>query len=102
MPRSGCRKNPARDVAVFSAMAHVILKEKLYNQAFIDARTENFAEFAASMEKFTPEYAETISGVDRELIVQAARLYGNAQKWRPSIGRWASRSIRTAPQMPWP
>ncbi|HZU85982.1 MAG TPA: molybdopterin-dependent oxidoreductase, partial [Anaerolineaceae bacterium] len=72
-------EKPGTDVAVFSAMAHVILKEKLFNQSFIDARTENFTQFAASMEKFTPEYAETISGVDRELIVQAARMYAGAQ-----------------------
>jgi len=72
-------EKPGSDVAIYSAMAHVILKEKLYNQTFIDERTENFAEFAASMEKFTPEYAESISGVDRELIVQAARLYGTAK-----------------------
>ena len=72
-------EKPGSDVAIFSAMAHVILKEKLYNQAFIDARTEGFAEFAASMEKFTPEFAESVSGVDRELIVQAARLYGGAK-----------------------
>ncbi len=72
-------EKPGSDVAVFSAMAHVILKENMVNQEFIDTRTENFAEFAASMEKFTPEYAETISGVDRDLIVRAARLYGNAK-----------------------
>ncbi len=72
-------EKPGSDVAVFSAMAHVILKEKLYNQQFIQERTEAFEAFAASMEKFTPEYAETISGVSRELIVQAARLYGSAK-----------------------
>jgi formate dehydrogenase alpha subunit len=72
-------QQPGTDVPVFSAMAHVILKEKLYNQAFIDERTENFAEFAASMEKFTPEYAETISGVDRNLIIEAARTYAAAR-----------------------
>lgn len=70
---------PGTDVPVFSAMAHVILKENLVNQKFIDDRTENFAEFAASMEKFTPEYAETISGVDRNLIIQAARMYATAE-----------------------
>jgi formate dehydrogenase alpha subunit len=70
---------PGTDVAVFSAMAHVILKENLINPEFIRNRTENFEIFAASMEKFTPEYAETISGVDRNLIVEAARLYGNAK-----------------------
>ncbi len=72
-------EKPGTDVAVFSAMAHVILKEKLYNQEFIGARTENFSEFAASMEKFTPEYAETISGVDRNLIIEAARMYATAK-----------------------
>jgi predicted molibdopterin-dependent oxidoreductase YjgC len=72
-------EKPGSDVPVFSAMAHVILKEKLYNEAFIRERTENFEAFAASMEKFTPEYAETISGVDRELIVQAARMYATAK-----------------------
>ncbi len=70
---------PGTNVIVFGAMAHVILKEKLYNQAFIDARTEGFDAFAVSMEPFTPEYAEAISGVDRNLIVEAARLYANAE-----------------------
>jgi formate dehydrogenase alpha subunit len=72
-------EKPGTDVAVFSAMAYVILKEKLYNQDFIDSRTENYSEFSASMEKFTPEYAEGISGVDRELIIQAARMYASAK-----------------------
>ena len=72
-------EKPGSDVAVFSAIAHVILKERLYNQAFIDERTEGFAEFAASMEKFTPAYAETISGVNREMIIHAARMYGAAK-----------------------
>ncbi len=69
---------PGTDVAVFSAMAHVILKENLYNEEFIRARTENFEAFAASMAKFTPEFAESVSGVGRELIVEAARLYATA------------------------
>jgi formate dehydrogenase alpha subunit len=70
---------PGTDVAVFSAMAHVILQEKLGNETFIRERTENFEAFAASLEKFTPEFAESVSGVKRELIVQAARLYAGAQ-----------------------
>lgn len=72
-------EKPGSDVAVFSAMAHVILKENLTNRAFIEARTENFDSFAASMEKFTPEYAEQVSGVDRNLIIQAARMYAGAK-----------------------
>lgn len=72
-------QRPGTDVPVFSAMAHVILKEKLYNEDFVRSRTEGFDDFAASMEKFTPEYAEAISGVPRHLIVQAARMYAGAR-----------------------
>ena len=72
-------EKPGTDVPVFSAMAHVIIKERLYNRDFIDRRTEGFDDFAKSMEKFTPEYGEAISGVDRNLIVQAARMYATAK-----------------------
>ena len=60
-------------------MAHVIVKEGMVNQAFVEARTEGYDEFVESIEKFTPEYAEAISGVDRNLIAEAARLYASAK-----------------------
>jgi formate dehydrogenase alpha subunit len=72
-------EKPGTDVPLFSAMAHVIIKERLYNQDFITRRTEGFEEFSRSVEKFTPEYAEAISGVDRNLIVEAARMYATAK-----------------------
>ncbi len=70
---------PGTNVVVFNAMAHVIVKEGLVNRAFVEARTTGFEEFAASLDKYTPEYAESISGVDRNLIVEAARLYATAR-----------------------
>jgi len=72
-------EKPGTDVPLFSAMAHVIIKERLYNQDFIERRTEGFADFVKSMEKFTPEYGEAISGVARNLIVEAARMYAAAK-----------------------
>src|SRR5512136_2731722 len=54
---------PGTDVPVFSALAHVILKEHLGNRKFIDERTTGYDDFVKSIEKFTPEYAELISGV---------------------------------------
>ncbi len=71
---------PGTNVVVFSAMAHVIIKESLINPQFIEARTTGYDEFVKSMEKFTPEYAESISGVDRNLIIEAARMYATANK----------------------
>jgi formate dehydrogenase alpha subunit len=71
---------PGTNVPVFSAMAHVIIAEGLVNQEFIDQRTEGFAEFKGSLDKFTPEYAEAVSGVRRDLIIEAARMYATAER----------------------
>ncbi|HET9912140.1 MAG TPA: formate dehydrogenase subunit alpha [Anaerolineales bacterium] len=70
---------PGTNVPVFSAMAHVIVKENLINHEFIAERTEGFTDFIESLEKFTPEYAEEISGVPAEDIRKAARLYAGAK-----------------------
>mgnify|MGYP001286563938 FL=1 len=70
---------PGTNVPVFSAMAHVIVKENLVNWDFVNSRTENLDEFLASLEKFTPEFAEEVSGVPAEDIRKAARLYANAK-----------------------
>jgi formate dehydrogenase alpha subunit len=72
------RQNPGTDVAVYQAMAHVIVTEELYDESFIGARTEGFAEYAQSLESFTPEWAEQVSGVPAGDIRQAARMYATA------------------------
>jgi formate dehydrogenase alpha subunit len=69
---------PGTNVPLFTAMAHVIVEEDLVNHDFVNQRTEGYAEFLSSLEKFTPEYAEQISGVPVEDIRRAARLYAKA------------------------
>ncbi len=70
---------PGTNVPVFTAMAYVMVEEDLVNHDFINDRTEGYTEFLASLEKFTPEYAEELSGVPAEDIRKAARLYANAK-----------------------
>jgi formate dehydrogenase alpha subunit len=74
------RQNPGTDVAVFQAMAHVIVTEKLYADDFISIRTEGFEEYIESLESCTPEWAEQITGVPADAIRQAARMYANANR----------------------
>jgi formate dehydrogenase alpha subunit len=71
-PRSGT------DVALLNAMAQVITAEGLAKKDFIRARTENFEALAESVKDCTPQWAEDISGVPSDLIVEAARVYGRA------------------------
>lgn len=74
------RPAPGTDGYIFLAMAHVILREGWADQVFIDQRTENFTEFAASLATYTPELAELQSGVPAELIEQAARSYALGER----------------------
>ncbi|RME69346.1 MAG: formate dehydrogenase subunit alpha, partial [Nitrospirae bacterium] len=71
---------PGTDVALLNGMMHVILKEELYDKDFIVMMTEGFdEEFKKNLEEYTPEVAEKITGVPREKIIQAARLYATAE-----------------------
>ncbi len=72
------RQKPGTDVALFNAMAHVIIQEGLANVEFIAARTENFAALQEAVRDWTPERAATISGVPAAQIVEAARLYATS------------------------
>ncbi|MGB7876542.1 MAG: formate dehydrogenase subunit alpha [Anaerolineales bacterium] len=70
---------PGTNVPLLTAMAHVIVKEDLVDHEFIRNRTEGYEDFVESLEKFTPEYAEEISGVPADDIRKAARLYAQAE-----------------------
>jgi predicted molibdopterin-dependent oxidoreductase YjgC len=67
------------DTALFNAMARVIIEEGLESREFIEQHTEGFEEFRQSLQEFTPEYAERITGVPAEDIVAAAREYASTK-----------------------
>jgi formate dehydrogenase major subunit len=72
------RHRPGSDVALFNAMAHVIIAEGLHDEAFIRERTENFEAMVEAVARYTPEHAETICEVPAGDIVRAARMYASA------------------------
>ncbi len=66
---------PGTDVALFNAMARVILDEDLANLDFVRTRTAGFEDWRASLRPFSLEYAERMTGVRASDIAQAARWY---------------------------
>ncbi|MDF2569179.1 MAG: formate dehydrogenase, alpha subunit [Sporomusa sp.] len=70
---------PGTDVALLNGMMYVILTEGLADAKFIESRTENFDALKATVMKYTPEYAESITTVPAEKICQAARLFAQAE-----------------------
>jgi len=77
------QQKPGTDIALLNSIMYVLLKENLIDRVFILVRTEDFEEFKNTLEEYTPEYAEKITGVPKEKITEAAMLYGRAE--RPGI-----------------
>jgi len=68
------------DVALVNGLMNVILAEGLEDSAFIAARTSGIDEVRKIVAHYTPERVEEITGVPREQIIEAARLFGKAER----------------------
>ncbi|MBE0478842.1 formate dehydrogenase subunit alpha [Candidatus Aerophobetes bacterium] len=73
-------QKPGTDVALFNAMAHLILEEGLANEDFIRKRCENFESFKEVLKDYPPKIVEKIIGVKAEEIKKAARIYATSDK----------------------
>lgn len=87
------QQKPGTDVAVFQAIANVIVTEELYDAAFVQRRTEGFEEYAQSIRTSTPEWAEAISGVPADKIREAARMFAKAERGAIYWGMGISQSV---------
>jgi formate dehydrogenase major subunit len=74
------RPNLGSDVAWINGLMHVVLSEEMHDQAFIDDRTEGFEEFKKTVEKYTPEFVEGITGIPAEQLVAAAKLFAGPRR----------------------
>ncbi len=74
---------PGTNVAVVNALAHVVVEEQLYDEAFIRERCDwaEFAEWAefVLLPENSPEATEELTGVPAAELRAAARLYANAR-----------------------
>ncbi len=76
---------PGADDALALAMLNVIIGEKLYDEPFVTQWTHGFAELAAHVKRFTPEWAEPITWIAADQIRAAARLFARA---KPALLDW--------------
>ncbi len=73
------RPNIATDTALGLAMAHTIIKENLYDRAFVEKWVIKFDEIKRHVEPLAPEWAEEITAVPAERIRELARLYATTE-----------------------
>jgi formate dehydrogenase alpha subunit len=69
------RAYPGTDVALFNAMAKVMLEEELWDRDFVRDRTEEFEAWLAVVGETDVAECAHITGVPEEKIRRAARLY---------------------------
>jgi predicted molibdopterin-dependent oxidoreductase YjgC len=68
------------DIALANAMAHVIIEEGLQHQKFIDHATTGFEDYEQLVAGYTPEWAETVTGIPSEKIREVARDFARAER----------------------
>jgi predicted molibdopterin-dependent oxidoreductase YjgC len=70
---------PGTDVALINGMMRAIVKKGNYNKKFIKDRCEDFDPFLESLDPYTLEAVEDITGVPGDKIMQAAMLFAEAK-----------------------
>lgn len=71
---------PGTDASLAYALLHVLIAERLTDEAYIAARTKGFANVARVAEREHPERAERRTGVPAESIRLAARALASAKR----------------------
>ncbi len=75
-----CGLRVGSDIALANAMAREIIHAGLHHQAFIANACEGFDAFAASVEPYTLEWAEPITGIPADVIREAAHAFATAPR----------------------
>jgi formate dehydrogenase alpha subunit len=85
------------DVALLNGMMHVIIREGLVNEEFIENRVEDgmeaFHELKKITDKYTPEIVEKITTVPAKSIVSAAVWFAKARKSIAATGMGLSQQV---------
>ncbi len=99
------RFNPQTDLALLNGIAHIIVRDKLYDESFIrkhvvfkkgktnigygledkfkfadDPKPMSFDEYREFLAPYTPEYVSRLSGVPVNTIEEVARLYADKKR----------------------
>ncbi len=70
---------PGSDGALALGLAHILIRDNLYDKEFVDNWTRGFEEFSAYVQKFPPEHVAAITGISEETIEDLAERIADAE-----------------------
>ncbi len=71
---------PGSNIAILNGLINVILQNGWENKEFIAKRTEGFEELKEKVKEYDLDRVVKLTGVSKETIIEAARLYSHADK----------------------
>ncbi len=74
-----CPVHPGTNAAFLNGLAHVVIRDGLVDEDYVNARTDGYEAIADVVSAYTPEATEELTGVPAEDIVRAAHIYGEAE-----------------------
>ncbi len=67
------------NMALVNAFANVLINEGLYNKEYVEKHAEGFDDFKQVVDRYTPEYAEKVTGISADDIREAMKMYAGAK-----------------------
>ncbi len=73
-----CRIRTGTDIAFLYGVIRLIRENKWYDEKFLNDRVYGVEEIFKECEEYTPEHVEDITGLPKDLLIQAATMYAAA------------------------
>jgi anaerobic selenocysteine-containing dehydrogenase len=77
---------PGTDTALALAMLHVVVNEDLIDKEFVENWCYGYDKLKDHIQKYTPEWAEGITGLSFQQIIDVARLYATTKRAGIDLG----------------
>jgi anaerobic selenocysteine-containing dehydrogenase len=77
---------PGTDAALALSMLHVVVNEDLIDEEFVEKWCYGYDRFKDHIQKYTPDWAEKITGIPSQQIIDVARLYATTERAGIDLG----------------
>jgi anaerobic selenocysteine-containing dehydrogenase len=71
---------PGEDIAIVAGLLHVLLRDELYDSAFVADHVEGLDALRGAVAPFTPEHVATRAGITAQELVDCAHRFGGAKR----------------------
>lgn len=72
--------NSGTDACLINGLMHIIIENEWHDEEYIKARCIGFESLKENVARYTPEYTESVTGISRDVLKKAAKLYATTKK----------------------